>query len=320
MDIGIHRHGGQESRLDSRNSRNSRICELISRSIEIDELDAKSAGELGFMSRALAQTTLPHSRVDSSEFERTNGLFTLSIHAPRRVGLPYGMIPRILLTWISSEAVRTHSPELFLGNSMKDFMDKLGLGSRGGVRGDITRLKQQSQSLFSSTITLIQENNQATHSGFKVENILVARSATLFWNNKKPEEPSLFQSHLSLTDDFFRLVVDKPIPIDLRVLRTLRHSSLAMDIYVWLVYRIYILRNPMTIPWVLLKNQFGANYNSSRGLLDFKGEFSRRLKEVLIFYPQARVEPKQAGLFLEPSPPHIPPTVHKAVHNQSYQR
>lgn len=278
-------------------------------------MDAKSAGQLGFMARVLAQTTLPHSRVDGSEFERTNGLFTLSIHAPRRVGLPYGMIPRILLTWISTEAVRTNSPELCLGNSMKDFMDKLGLGSHGGVRGDITRLKQQSQSLFSSVITLVQENNQAIHSGFGVENILVARSATLFWDSKKPEEPSLFQSHLSLTDDFFRLVVDRPIPVDLRVLRSLRRSSLAMDIYIWLVYRIYILRHPMTIPWVSLKNQFGANYNSSRGLLDFKKEFSRRLKEVLIFYPQAKVEPTQAGLLLKPSPPHIPPVVHKAVGN-----
>ena len=75
----------------------SRVSDLMKKAEEIEEIDVRVSGQLGFMARALTQTTLPHSKMVGTEFERSNGIYTLSIHVPRKIGvLPYGAIPRIL--------------------------------------------------------------------------------------------------------------------------------------------------------------------------------------------------------------------------------
>ena len=59
--------------------------------------------------------------------------------------LPFGNIPRLLLAWVTTEAVRTQSRELILGSSLSEFMGKLGMDSVGGAR---TRLRNQMRRLF----------------------------------------------------------------------------------------------------------------------------------------------------------------------------
>lgn len=108
---------------------------------------------------------------------------------------------------------------------------------------------------------------------------------------------------MRLSASFFKNITDSPVPIDLRVLRALSKSPLAMDIYAWLVYRIFLLRvknRPgVVIPWHSLKLQFGADYgDSQRGLIDFKKRFLQRLKEAQLFYPEANVTAKENGLFV----------------------
>ena len=54
--------------------------------------------------------------------------------------LPYGNLPRLLLAWVCTEAVRTQSRELVLGRSLYEFMHKLGLTDRSsGANGERTR-------------------------------------------------------------------------------------------------------------------------------------------------------------------------------------
>ena len=83
------------------------LNKLITEALAIEAEEAREAGALGFMARALVQATMPHSKVDGNEFERVNGAFSLNILAPSKVGLPYGSIPRLLMAWISTEATRT---------------------------------------------------------------------------------------------------------------------------------------------------------------------------------------------------------------------
>ena len=125
----------------------SYFCDTVRLAIE-DEL-AHEAGALGFMARAMVQATLPHRAVDGTYFERKNGSFTLSLMASPKIGLPYGSIPRLLLAWVTTEAVKTRSRELELGDSMSAFMSELGLKPTGGANGSITRLKNQTRRLFS---------------------------------------------------------------------------------------------------------------------------------------------------------------------------
>jgi hypothetical protein len=94
------------------------------------------------------------------------------------------------------------------------------------------------------------------------------------------------------------------VPIDIRALRALRRSPMALDIYCWLTYRMSYLRKPTLIPWFALEAQFGADYSRTRA---FREAFLEHLKSVLVIYPGAKVEPLPDGLELRPSPTHVTP-------------
>lgn len=106
-----------------------------------------NAAEMAFMARALVQATLPHSDPgDVPIWGRTNGRLSLTIkpdweldpktNQPHSVGIPYGTIPRLLLFWITTEAVKTKSRRLELGTSLSAFMRELGLQPTGGAVGE----------------------------------------------------------------------------------------------------------------------------------------------------------------------------------------
>ena len=72
--------------------------------------------DLGFMGRLMALCSLPRTNPgDCRQYKRVNGPYTLIMTAVGQTGLPFGNLPRLLLAWISTEAVRTQSRELFLG-------------------------------------------------------------------------------------------------------------------------------------------------------------------------------------------------------------
>jgi len=93
------------------------------------------------------------------------------------------------------------------------------------------------------------------------------------------------------------------VPIDLRALKALKGSPLALDIYSWLTYRMSYLRKPCLIPWEALQTQFGADYGRLR---DFKRKFRGHLVDVLHVYPAVRLSGQPTGLLLKPSPTHLP--------------
>ena len=113
--------------------------------------------DLGFMARLLALCSLPRTNPgDRLQFRRVNGPYKLIMTATSDAKLPYGILPRLLLAWVCSEAVRTQRRELVLGRSLYEFMHKLGMESHsGGARGDRTRLRNQMARLFGCSVTPI---------------------------------------------------------------------------------------------------------------------------------------------------------------------
>ncbi|MDA8266643.1 MAG: hypothetical protein M0T79_15140 [Actinomycetota bacterium] len=73
---------------------------------------ARRVGSVGYYARVLTQATLPHSDPKTAIIERKNGALSLTMAAPPSVGPPCGSIPRLLLAWVTTEAVRTKSREL----------------------------------------------------------------------------------------------------------------------------------------------------------------------------------------------------------------
>jgi hypothetical protein len=278
------------------------LDQIITETLAIEAEDAKKAGALGYMARALVQATLPHKATPENEFTRDNGLFSLTILAPSKVGLPYGSIPRLLLSWMTTEAVYTRSPVLQLGPTLSAFMGELGLARQGGKRGDITRLKKQTESLFCSTISCQFKDETTTKgSGFNI-----AKDYLLWWNPKSPDQMPLWKSTVTLSTDFFKEIISRPVPVDMRALKLLKRSPMSLDIYFWLTYRMSYLHKDVVIPWQLLQMQFGADYaHDEQGLRNFRKKFLERLKKVHGIYRAARVFDMEQGLLLKPSPPHV---------------
>ena len=292
------------------------IDELITQSLAIEAEQAKDAGALAFMARALVQASMPHSKQEGNEFTRVNGAFSMTMLAPSAVGLPYGTIPRLLIAWLTTEAVRTKSPDIELGSTLSGFMAELGMQPTGGRWGSITRLQDHTNRLFSTYIacsyTALDDD-----SGFKrkaMKNILLVDKADLWWGPRQPDQGLLWKSTVTLNTRFFDEITTSPIPIDMRALKALKKSPLALDIYCWLTYRMSYLRKESHIPWEVLQMQFGSGYpQTTRGKLDFKRNFIKQLKAVHIVYPLANVDPIDTALILTPSHTHVP-RLRKSTH------
>ena len=303
---------------DFRRGLSKGVREAIEAHLAIEAEDAKQSGNLGFMARAMVHATVPYKDPKTDAFYRRNGNFTLRIVAGYEGGIPFGIYPRLLLSWVTKEAVRTQSRKIQLGNSLRVFMSEIiGIrSSSGGRRGAATRAVEQMKRLFGSLITASGKRGDKE---FILRNVMIAHELFLeepgntedsFWTPQQEHEAGTWQSHVLLTEKFFEECVTCPVPFDLRAYMGLRSSPLAMDTYLWLTYRLsYLQRATHPIPWEPLMMQFGANYTGIDGqaVRDFKKGFLKALALVKTVYPKANVTANEHGVILSPSPPHIPP-------------
>jgi hypothetical protein len=293
-----------------------RLVGLLDLRDEILERDASTADCIGYMARLLIQTTLPHRNPGSVPvWTRTNGNFTLQItpgyslasatRPSRLLGIPFGVYPRLVFTYLTSEAVRTRSAEIYLGRSFSEFTRRLGLDVRGGERGTIGRLKDQLARLTRATIdwSYVDGNTELS------EGIRPIEGSYTFWDTARPSSEAIWPSSVSLNARLFDELIRAPVPIDMRVVQQLSHlrSPMAMDIYQWLTYRQYRLlesgRPRVVIPWHSLAGQFGAGYRRIRA---FRSSFVEALRVVLVVYPGGSATPTDPGLLLTPGRPHVP--------------
>lgn len=215
-----------------------------------------------------------------------------------------------MLAWLTTEAVRTRSPELELGQTFSGFMAELGLTPTGGRWGTISRLRDQIKRLLTASVWCVYDtDDQTTGQGFQI-----AEKFDLWWEPQTPEQAGKWKSTVTLGSQLFEEILAHPIPVDSRALRGLKRSPMAVDIYCWLTYRMSYLRKQTTIPWEALQMQFGADYaTDKRGYRDFKRKFLKHLHAVQVLYPKVRVEETASGLTLRPSPTHV---VHRSPRDQ----
>ena len=222
-------------------------AQLIETALNVRGAGAVEAGELAFVARLLAQATLPHSDPgDVGSFTRRNGALQMFVQPTPGVGVPYGSYPRLVLAWLTTEAVRTKSPRVVMGDSLSAFMGELGIVPTGGRWGTITRLRDQMRRLFSSRIG-VQYDDDAT--GFQARQMLVAEEVDLWWSPRDPDQAAVFESVVVLGRTFFEAVTERPVPVDMRVLRALKKSPLGLDLYTWLTYRVSYAREPFAVTW-----------------------------------------------------------------------
>ena len=101
----------------------------------------------------LVATTLPHSDLKVSEFTRVNGKIRTTLHAPKRIGLPFGVHARLILIHLATGAVRTRSRRFAVGRSINELLARMSITNGGGRDGQSTRARNQLNRLCATTFT-----------------------------------------------------------------------------------------------------------------------------------------------------------------------
>jgi hypothetical protein len=285
------------------------------------EIEAIRA-ETGYMARAMVLATLPHRKLpdDVIVYERQNGDYTLSLLANPKYGLPFGTIPRMLMSWVTIEVVRTQSPTLLLGDTLSDFMAKLGYTSTWGKRGMVKQLKEQAKRLFSTGISCTYYNPQR---GRTIHQAYIAKDYSEWWLPYNPNQRTLWESSVVLSSDFFEEIITRPVPISLEALANLHKSPMALDIYFWLTHRNFGHPSIGHIGINSLQQQFGSNYPfTPQGKRDFKKWFLQALKKVSGTYSEAeKLRFENDILVVAPGRPDVTHSLtHKGVKTPNVQQ
>ena len=267
---------------------------------------SEATPDRGFMARTMALCSLPRSNPGNRlQYKRVNGPFTLIMYSSGETKLPFGNFPRLILAWVSTEAVRTQNRVLILGSSLAKFMRELGVYSSGG--GNVhTKLRNQMKRLFGCTVQLTykEENGEAT------VNTVIADRTEFWWNERKPDQSSLWDSKIELSEKFFNEIISYPVPLDMNTLTALKRSSLGLDLYLWLVYRTFPLRAPQRITWKQVYRQFGSDpvkASDNVTVQNFRREVLRELKKIKLAWPDLNYMTAPGVLILHPSTPAIAP-------------
>ncbi len=275
---------------------------------QVDQLvtASETTPDLGFMARLLALCSLPRSNPgDRLQYKRVNGPFTLYMTASGGNKLPFGNLPRLILAWVCTEAVRTQSRTLILGPSLAKFMKTLGVYSSGGGNAGI-KLRNQMRRLFGCTITLIyKEGNEE-----QFVNSPIAARGKYWWNPDNNSALPGWNSTIVIGEDLFNEIISHPVPLDMNTLKALKRCSLGLDLYLWLVYRTFVLRAPLRLTWRQLYHQFAAhpdNAHNKKTIQNFRVQVLRELKKIKVAWPELNYSTAPGLLILHPSTPPIAP-------------
>ena len=182
--------------------------------------------ERSFMARMMALCSLlrtnPGNRL---RYVQLNGPYKLGMTAGIDDKLPFRNYPRLLLAYVSTEAVKTQSWVLILGDSLAKFMRTLGVYSSGGGNAH-TKLRNQMRRLFGCTVSLIYEDEH----GEQFVSTLIAERGEFWWNERKPDQPVLWESKIYLGEALFNEIIRNPVPLDTNILTALKRCALGLDL------------------------------------------------------------------------------------------
>jgi hypothetical protein len=264
--------------------------------------------DITYQHSILCQTSLPYR--DPGEgvrrWERKQGNALLEVEAGRAihpekgefvdVPLPWGPKARLILMHLNAEAIRTQSPRVDVGDSLTDFVKRIGVDPKGR---NIRLIREQVTALSSSLIRLGFIDGQR---GRQIDSKIV--DGFELWLPKDARQRVLWPSFVELNLRYFESLQAHAVPLDEHAIGALSHSAMALDVYAWLAQRLHRIPKPhrQFIAWPILKEQFGADYDRLR---KFREVFMQALRQVHTVYPAAKIDVTDQGLFLYTSPPPV---------------
>jgi Plasmid encoded RepA protein len=260
----------------------------------------------GYIYSGWCQTALPHRRPSDNSliWKLETDSMTLLVEPgvrvqpggkPSHVGVPFGAIARLILIYLQSEALRTGSRDIELGGSLRAFLGRLGITVGAKT---VALVREQAERISRCRLTF-----HGAARGFSVlvnQNIV---DVAMFVDGIGAEgQGTLFVETARLSESFFQQLRQHAVPLDESAIRAIHNSSMALDVYCWLAYRLHVLTAPKAITWAALAGQFGAGIKLRK---HFKPAFIEGLGLAQAVYRDARIETTETGVILKPSPPPV---------------
>ncbi|HYD64767.1 replication protein RepA [Azospirillum sp.] len=268
---------------------------------------ATESRAMGITYAGFCLTSLPHNELPDDQIWERHGHRVKLVVEPGRLpdhtgnmrlyGVPYGSRARMIMIYLQSRAIQTNSPEVELGQSMYEWMTRMGI-SDGGKQ--YRQVREQADRISACHLTFVWSEEQGQRQRFSKDSIV---KDGIQLSSGDPKQLRLWVDTVRLSDSFFKALKEHPVPVWEPAMKLISSKSMSIDLYVWLAYRLHVLTEPTPITWAALYAQFGFSYQN---LKHFKPRFIESLKMATAVYPEANVEVNEKGLVLRPSAPPIP--------------
>jgi hypothetical protein len=265
---------------------------------------------LGFIYSGWAQCALPHRRLaDDAPWQVASDRVRLVIQPGLRpvgdegvlenVGVPFGAHGRLILLFLQTEALRTNSREVELGASLRAWMKRIGIQPGGSA---FRSVRDQAERISRCRLTFHIQGSGRTSA--LVNQSVVDRA--LFIEDGDDTQGRLSLEVAKLSEGYFEQLQKHPVPIEEAAIAALSNNSAGIDAYIWLAYRLHVLKEDRFVTWKALKAQFGTSYKE---MFHFKSKFPKAIELAMAVYPKANVTITAEGVILKPSPPPVTPRI-----------
>ena len=280
-----------------------------------DEVQAALFGrDIGYHHGVMMQCFLPQKRLPNGQltFQSIHGRSSLLVRAGLladvnethrfvQCAVPFGAKARIIMPYIVGYAVQQRTPVIDMGRSLRRFMVavRMPIGGRNGKA-----ITEQVNNIAAADILLGQWGDERVRTKFR-------RVATeiSFWLERQPNQLSFWNPEMVLSDEFYEAIQTRRVPVDMEHLIRLAGSPRRMDLYCWLSYRLpkVAAAKGVAVPLSYLQPIFAPDMDPEVSTRLFKQRLKSDLKAIGSVYSRFRVNIKGDVLWLNNSPPPIPP-------------
>ena len=245
--------------------------------------------EISYYTPELIQCTLPHSDPKCNPWIRKNGNFSLIISSGfdengEPYGIPYGSFPRLTMAHVITGVVATRERRIELNAHFASYLQEIGYTSnhRGnGPKG--LRVRSHLLKMLNANIKFHHSSGTPEAGENSGAFLNIASKYGLWWDFKNPDQGSLFGSWIELSQDFYDAILRSPVPLRTDILTALKKSPLALDVYMWVSYRLFAMQaaghSELNVHYGLLQEQFGTGI-STGNYRKFRQEFRLAMEKV----------------------------------------
>ena len=269
--------------------------------------------DFGWAYTGWAFAALPHKQITDvngrkASWQRDIGPVTLTVNPGKlpgqtqreliEVGVPFGAHARLVMLYLQTQALKTSHREIEVGKSLNAFLGRVGVSGGGKTRQSVW---DQLLRIAACEIIFTWQQQPQSPPEFIRTNVVQAGQLGIRMT-EEDRQGTLWSDKVTLSHEFFESLQRSAVPLLEQAIKAIGASSLALDLYVWLAYRLRKLERPTTVSWFALHQQFGAEYRRPR---DFRRKVQQPLKLALAAYPEAQVTIEEHGVILYPSQPPI---------------